>query len=104
MKVIHGSAVFEELLNLSAYIAFENENAAQRFLDACNETFRFLAEHQHTGVAQQFRSKELQAVRRWRVKGFEKYLIFYLPVTDGVKILHIVHSARDYRTLFDEDS
>ncbi len=39
----------------------------------------------------------------WRVKGFEKYLIFYQPQTDGVKILHIVHGAQNYNLLFEEE-
>ncbi len=104
MRIVHGPAVFEELLNISAYIAFDNEPVAQHFLDACDETFRFLAVHPNIGVARSFRKRELREVRMWRVKGFEKYLVFYCPIPEGLKILHVVYSARDYRRLFDDET
>jgi len=34
------------------------------------------------------------------VKGFERYLIFYRPLTDGVEILRAIHGARDIERLF----
>jgi hypothetical protein len=37
----------------------------------------------------------------WRVKDFEKYLIFYQPLSDGIKILHVVHGARNFDLLFE---
>ena len=104
MKIVHGAEVFEELVNLSSYIAFENEAAAQEFLDACNETFQFLAGNNKIGAVRNFNNPLLKDVRVWRVKGFEKYLIFYQPIDDGIKILHVVHSARNWNTLFDDES
>lgn len=103
MRVVYGQAVFEELVNLSYYIAQENETAAQRFLAACDETFRFLANNKNVGATRTFRDSSLKDVRMWRVKGFEKYLVFYRPLSDGIKILHVVHSARNYNLLFESD-
>ncbi len=103
MKVIHGEPVFEELLNLSFHIALDNEEAAQIFLNACDQTFRFLAENRYIGATRNFNNSSLKEVRMWRVKGFEKYLIFYQPQSDGVKILHIVHGAQNYNLLFEEE-
>lgn len=39
----------------------------------------------------------------WRVKGYEKYLIFYQPLENGVKILHVLHSATDYNRAFENE-
>jgi len=39
----------------------------------------------------------------WRVKNFEKYLIFYQPMTDSIIILHVVHGAKNYNLLFEEE-
>jgi toxin ParE1/3/4 len=36
----------------------------------------------------------------WRVKDFEKYLIFYRPQKDGIDVLRIIHGARDIEELF----
>lgn len=75
MKVSYADEVFEELVNLSFYLAEPDEEIAQRFLNACDETFLSLAENQFVGSARKFKSAKLSEVRMWRVKGFEKYLI-----------------------------
>ena len=36
----------------------------------------------------------------WRVKGFEKYLVFYRPLKDGIVVLRVIHGARDIEDLF----
>jgi plasmid stabilization system protein ParE len=35
-------------------------------------------------------------LRMWRVRHFEKYLIFYQPIPDGVQIERVIHAAQDY--------
>ncbi len=103
MKVTYADGVFEELVSLSFYLAETDEETAHRFLDACDQTFLFLADNRLIGSVRKFESVKLNEVRMWRVKGFEKYLIFYQPLTDGVKILHIVHGAQNYNLLFEEE-
>jgi toxin ParE1/3/4 len=73
-------------------------------LDACDATFRFLAANRYVGAEKSFSNTELRDVRMWRVKGFEKHLVFYKPIEDGVRILHVVHSARDWTSLFDDEA
>jgi toxin ParE1/3/4 len=36
----------------------------------------------------------------WPIGGFEKYLIFYLPLPDGIDVIRVVHGARDIERLF----
>ena len=103
MTVTYDEGVFEELVNLSAYLAEQNEDIAQSFLDACDVTFRFLATNPHVGAEREFENSALSRVRMWRVRNFEKYLVFYIPIETGVKILHILHSARDYNRIFDDE-
>jgi toxin ParE1/3/4 len=103
MRVVHAEAVFEELVSLSFHIALDDENVAQIFLDSCDKTFGFLAENRFAGAARKFDNPLLKDIRMWRVKGFEKYLIFYQPLVDGVKILHVVHSSKNYHLLFEEE-
>jgi hypothetical protein len=35
----------------------------------------------------------------FRVKGFEKLLVLYLPLLDGVEILRVGHGSRDLEAL-----
>lgn len=39
------------------------------------------------------------ALRLFRVRGFERMLILYLPLPDGVEILRVIHGSRDVETL-----
>jgi toxin ParE1/3/4 len=103
MKITYAEGVFEELVNLSFYLAEDDEELAQTFLNTCDETFRFLAENKFIGRLKEFSNPKLSEIRMWRVKGFERYLIFYKPTALGVKIIHIFHSAKDYNRVFEED-
>jgi toxin ParE1/3/4 len=103
MKIIHGEGVFEELVEISFHIALDNEDAAQDFLNSCDETFQFLAANKNVGTIKNFENSLFSGVRMWRVKGYEKYLIFYQPFADGIRILHIVHGARNYNLLFEDE-
>jgi toxin ParE1/3/4 len=46
--------------------------------------------------------EELTGMRRWPVKGFEKILLFYFPLPDGLDLVRVVHGSRDLTRLFDE--
>ncbi|MBK9154480.1 MAG: type II toxin-antitoxin system RelE/ParE family toxin [Chloracidobacterium sp.] len=104
MRVAYDECVLEELIELAAYLANDNEDVAQRFLNACDDSFQLLAKNPLIGSVREFNNPELSRVRMWRVKGFEKYLIFYVPIDDGIKILHLFHSARDYESVFEDDA
>lgn len=41
----------------------------------------------------------LASLRKWRVKDFDNHLIFYLPRSDGVSIVRVLHAARDWWSL-----
>jgi toxin ParE1/3/4 len=36
----------------------------------------------------------------WPVKDFEKYLIFYRSLPEGIEVVRIIHGARDIERLF----
>jgi toxin ParE1/3/4 len=73
---------------------------AQRFLGAAQSTFEALARMPKLGVLCDFRSPALRHLRRFPVKDFENWLIFYLPRRNGVEIVHLIHGARDIESLF----
>jgi toxin ParE1/3/4 len=75
---------------------------ALRFLDATQKTFEALARMPKIGALCVFRSPVLRNLRRWPVKGFENWLIFYQPRRNGVEIVHLIHGARDIESLFED--
>jgi toxin ParE1/3/4 len=76
---------------------------AERFLDAAEATFNDLADQPLMGAPVSLRSAELAAVRKWRVRGFDTVLVFYLPRPDGVSVLRVLHAARDWWRLLGLD-
>lgn len=74
---------------------------AERFLDQLMASAGTLADMPRIGHLCGFRRAGLRRVRRWSVKGFPNWLIFYLPLRDGVEILHVMHGARDIERLLD---
>ena len=93
-----------DLRQIAQYIAHDDRRAAIRFLDAAETTFQQLAESPELGSLGEFQSPALSGVRRWRVKRFTNYLIFYRPLADGIEVLRVLHGARDIDAIFDADS
>ena len=89
------------LLNAEYLEEHGGMETAQRFLDATRSTFEALAKMPKLGVLCAFRSPALRRVRRWPVKGFENWLIFYQVRRNGVEIVHLLHGARDIESLLD---
>jgi len=74
---------------------------AERFLDQLMSTFETLAQMPSMGVLCGFRRPATRRLRRWPVRGFENWLIFYQARRDGVEIVHVMHGARDIESLLD---
>jgi toxin ParE1/3/4 len=50
-----------------------------------------------------FESDAAKQVRAWSVRGFENYLIFYRPLSNGIDVVRVIHGARDIAAVFDDD-
>ncbi|HBB31935.1 MAG TPA: type II toxin-antitoxin system RelE/ParE family toxin [Cyanobacteria bacterium UBA8803] len=86
-----------------AYIAQNNPDAALRFFDAVRQTLARLAQMSGMGHLYPVVNPRLEGLRKWSVKGFEKYLIFYLTFdVKGVNSLVVntsKSSSTDWRTV-----
>ena len=68
MNVVYADGVFEEMVNLSAYLAEESDETAQTFLNACDVTFRYLSENKYIGNIREFKEPTLSCLRMWRFR------------------------------------
>ena len=99
-KFILDPSVEDELWAIWAFIAEDNPDAATRLVEAAHETFKMLAANPELGRRGKFRHPRLRGVRSFRVSGFDKYLILYRAVSQGIQVLHVYHGARDLEALF----
>ena len=85
----------DAIIEQAEYIGAESPTAAERFLDAVEETFRQLDEMPGMGHRHESADPRLAGIRVWAVKGFRSHLIFYRIVDGGIDVVTLLHAARD---------
>ena len=90
----------QDLDDLAYYLGTEASNeVGHRFLVAAHETFSLLAAQPHMGWLCRLEHPAIASMRVFRVTGFGKILVLYLPRPDGVEILRVVHGSRELQTM-----
>lgn len=103
MSIARRPKVLEDLIDLAYHLALTDLTISDRFLDACNDTFKRLEKMPRLGRVGKFRNPVLSDVRVWPVKGFKNHLIFYCITESGIEILRVLHSSRDLDRVFEEE-
>ena len=87
----------EDLQQMWIYIA-ENagKETANKFLIEIKKKCEAIAEFPESG---RVRHEFLINLRSFP---FKKYIVFYLPLENGIEVLRIIHSSRDIGQIFDE--
>jgi toxin ParE1/3/4 len=93
-----------DLGDIAEYLQkMQDERLALRFLDAAEKTFTKLAQMPTIGAV--FQSEKLsEAIRTRLVKGFEKYVIIYRQIPDGIEVIRVLHTSRQWKKLFEEEA
>ncbi len=86
---------YKDLFEIWNFIAADNIAAADAWIDKLNAQFLLLASHPLIGRVREELAKEIRSFPIGR------YVIFYLPDTNGVTIVRILHSARDIDAAMD---
>jgi toxin ParE1/3/4 len=76
-------------------------DTAGRFAKAVLYTFGKLAEAPALGPLVPTSAPYLTALRKWKVDGFPKLLIFYRPSADGIEVIRVLHGAQDWWAMLD---
>ena len=90
-----------DLLQHFVYIGENNLDAARRFLTAAQDACKALARMPGMGALRDFDNPEWAQLRSWPIKGFENFLIFYLPTPTGIDVVRVIHGAQDLRRVFE---
>jgi len=77
------------------YIAQDDPDAADQFIQAVVSRFPKLASRPETG-----RQRE-ELAARLRSFPVGNYIIFYRPMENGIEIARVLHGARDFPPLFE---
>ena len=86
----------QDLDEQAYYLAREaSPETGHRFIVAAHKTFDLLSTQPQMGWRVRVRHPRLASLRVFRVSGFEKILVLYLPLSSGVEIVRLVHGSRD---------
>jgi toxin ParE1/3/4 len=102
LKIFRHRQVVVDLIEIAAFISHDDLSIADRFLAAAETCFRQLADAPELGALDEFDSPYLRGIRRWRVKHFEKYLVFYRVTEERIDVIRVLHGSRDIDSLFNE--
>ncbi len=92
--------VEHDLPAIYAFIAQNDQAAAERVLDAVEAGFSQLTHHPESGGAFPTRNPRLKGMRMLPLSGFPDYLIFYCVAPESVRILYVAHGARHLLRFF----
>ena len=99
-RILRSPDAGRDIVEIGSFIAEDSIEFADLFLEAVETTLLALAKMPRAGATRTFRNPQFVDVRIWRVKDFEKYLIFYRALDEGIQVLRVVHGARDLEDLF----
>jgi toxin ParE1/3/4 len=95
--------------DLTAQWVWYAENAsveiAERFIAAAEQAIDLLCVQPESGIPVIVRKAELRGVRRFPLSGgFEKHVLFYFPLKDGIDLIRVVHGSRNLNRLLADSS
>lgn len=91
--------VFCDLQEIGCQLRRHGPELGTRFTQAAQSTFAFLRANSLLGRLRP--ELGVEGMRSWPVKGFGRYLIFYVPTETHVHVLRVLHGSRDLRVVFD---
>lgn len=75
--------------------------ATEKFPLCAGQSFEDLAQSPLMGTPVEVRRSDLAGFRKWRVRNYEDFLIFYDPLPDRLEIVRVIHGARDWAAILD---
>ncbi|MDZ7992283.1 MAG: type II toxin-antitoxin system RelE/ParE family toxin [Nostoc sp. EfeVER01] len=93
----------QDLDNHFTYIAENNVEAALHFFDSARMTIAQLAKMPEVGSLYPVSNPRLQGLRKWAVKHYRKYLIFYIVWEDAIEVVRILYATQDISSILDGD-
>ncbi|MBE8998600.1 MULTISPECIES: type II toxin-antitoxin system RelE/ParE family toxin [unclassified Nostoc] len=93
----------QDLDNYFAYIVENNVEAALHFFDSARMTIAQLAKMPEVGSLYRVSNPRLQGLRKWAVKHYRKYLIFYIVWEDAIEVVRILYATQDISSILDSE-
>ena len=101
-RIVQRPLAEQDIIDQALHIHRDNPAAARRFLAAVDRTLAMLLDLPEIGATRHH--ERIEGLRMWRVGRFDKHLIFYRPVAEGIEMIRVLHASRDLAAVLHEDS
>ena len=96
-RVVRRSQAKRDLIKHFVYLAEKADlETARRFLRAADAACDLLAGMPELGPRREFKAARLRNTRMWPIKEFREFLIFYQPISGGIRLVRVIHAKQDY--------
>lgn len=95
-RILRRPLAAADIADIWDYIAEDSPAQADAWVDRLDSKLKLLANHPLMGRA---REELFEGMRSLPIG---RYVIFYVPLDDGIDLVRVLHSARDIDTLFDD--
>jgi toxin ParE1/3/4 len=95
-----GSLFLTDYAAIVRELCATNPKAGERFCDSVERALQLLASQPQLGAKAGF--CHAPRVRKWVIRQFPNYLLFYEDRADGVLLIRLLHGARDLPPLLPE--
>jgi len=92
-----------DLYEIGLYLSERDLAVSKRFNRAVDRTLEYLLGAPESGEKRDYSNPEYANMRIWQVSGFPNHLIFYRGDKTSITVVRIIHGARDYETMFNEE-
>ncbi len=91
-KLFKGSRFLADYVEIVTGLSAANSDVSVRFCDAVEQALTLLVEYPELGAKAGFR--HAPQVRKWVVRSFHNYILFYAVRPDGILAIRLLHGAR----------
>jgi toxin ParE1/3/4 len=102
-RIVRSARALLDLAEAAEFIRQNSPRSALRFLDAAEATFRRLAARPGIGTAYDPADPAFAELRYLPISKFTNHLVFYRADEHDIRIVRVLHGARDLQGLLAEE-
>jgi len=96
-KVFEKPSAAWDVDEIVEFLYQRSPSAARRFFISVWETYEWLCRMPEGGSeVAELTHTSYEGMRFSKVKRFKNYLVFYIPIPDGIVVYHVLDGRRDY--------
>jgi toxin ParE1/3/4 len=102
LNVVIRPAAKRDMARYYGWLAGEaGADVAERFMSAADSSFGELAINPGLGAEIGSQNLRLARMRKWRIDGFPRMIVFYIPTQDTHRVVRVLNSVQDWWSLLD---